>query len=720
LAGWILCGGIAGAAGDGAGAFAGRIVVVPVGSAQVEDGGRLRSLRQLLQAASDGTASAIVLELETSAGYDPVLAGLLLEDLTKVKVPLHAYVRTSALGMGALAALGCDTVTMHPVAVIGGATPRLEGKLGDPASNQVLSVLKARARGLAEAKGHAAEWAAAFIDPGREPEAKDGDPNAGEVVTLTAREALERGLAKAIAPTVEDALRALGMSGEPLRVDVEAWVRDNLRGAVLPESGKAESAPPVPREEPPAAEPRSGGDGLFTRRDPVDYAGRILVVHVGWDDLVAKARFQFMERVLEKARKEKASALIVEMDTPGGYALETSKILKPFQDLPFPTYTFVNTHAESAGALIALATDHIYMYPTSTIGSALVITGLGEDLPGNLSKKVESMTRAEVRNIALAKGHNPDVAEAFVTTETELVIDGVMICKKGDVLNLNAVDATRVFDGKPLLAKGTARSVEEIVEREGLPGTILRVEPSPLEAFAQWVQLASAILIAIGLAGAYTEMQSPGFGLPGLVSVIAFGLFFFGNYAAGNMAGYETAVVFGIGVALLVLELLVIPGTFVAGTIGLVLMIGALGFSLVDRYQFEEFTVGGAEAPALPEVFTFPALTLSAALTLTMLLIGAVMRFLPSLKPLSWLVLRDAVPAGPSLPVPMVESGGGRSTMLHAGGVALTDLRPSGKARIVDRVEDVTTEGEYIERGTPITVVRLPGDRIVVAAKEPA
>ncbi|MEQ1842906.1 MAG: hypothetical protein ABL994_21100, partial [Verrucomicrobiales bacterium] len=425
--------------------------------------------------ASREKARAIVLEISSGAGYDPELASLLLEDLTQVEVPMHAYVRTSALGLGALVALGCDTISIHPAGVIGGATPSLAGKLDDPASTQILSVLKARARGLAKVKGHSPELAESFIEPGKVPVKERPASTPGEVITLTAGEAKQKGLAAYVVDSSDALLVALGLGGDSLRLKPDEWSKEGIRTSVLKPAG-ADSGKKKPALDP----------SIFRARDRENYAGKVIVIEVGWDDLIAQARFQFMERVLGKAREEKASALIVEMDTPGGYALETSKILQPFQDLPFPTYTFVNTHAESAGSLIALATDHIYMYPTSTIGSALVVTGFGEDLPGNLAKKVEAMTRAEVRNIAFAKGHNPDVAEAFVTTDIDLVIDGVVICKKGQVLNLNAVDATRIFNGKPLLAKGTARSIEEIVEREGLQGEVLRVTPSPLEAFAQW------------------------------------------------------------------------------------------------------------------------------------------------------------------------------------------------------------------------------------------
>ena len=661
--------------------LAARVVLLSVEQEDLVSGVRLRALRQFLLEASEQKARALVIEIESSSGYDPVLASLLLDDLVKVEVPMHAYVRTSALGLGALLALGCDSISVHPAAVIGGATPTLPGKIDDPASIQILSELKARARGLAALKGHAPSLAESFI-------------GAPDVLTLTAGEATDRKLAIRVVTSSGEVIAALGLGADVLRVEPQQWANDLAIPKAIPDLAKEEKAP------------------FFQKRDPESYAGKVIVMEVGWDDLMAKARFQFMERVLAKARQEKPVALIVEMDTPGGYALETSKILRPFQDLSFPTFTFVNTHAESAGSLIALATDHIYMYPASTIGSALVVTGFGDDLPGNLSKKVEAMTRAEVRNIALAKGHNPDVAEAFVTTETELVIDGVVICEKGKVLNLNAVEATRIFHGKPLLAKGMARSVEDLLQQEGLSGEILRIQPSALEAFAQWVQLGSAILIAIGLAGAYTEMNAPGFGLPGIISVIAFSLFFFGNYVAGNMAGYETAVVFVVGLALVIIDIFLFPGTFVAGIAGLVLMIGALGASMVDRHEFDDFADGGSGSPALTAILGLPAFSLSVGLILALVLIGLLMRFLPGFKPFRGLVLQASVPSGTSVPAGAFAA----DSLLHASGEAITDLRPTGKARICGDIHDVTTAGEFIERGKPVQVVRVPGDRVIVAA----
>jgi membrane-bound serine protease (ClpP class) len=691
--GLILAGMVGLALSPGPEDLKGRTVVLTVRHEDLNDGVRVRALRQYLRVLDSVPVQAVVLEISAQSGYEPKAAALLLDDLLTLKVPRHAYVRTSALGMGALLALGCDTISMHPGAVIGGAAPTFAGKPEEAATLQTLSVLRARLRGLAAMKGRDAKLLETMV--GMTGGGGPGEPAGGreEIVTLTAAEAKAGGLAVGVAESLEVALAQAGVTGERVQIGEERWASEG------PAAGR-----PIDAGEP-SERPEPGGS-----RTRESYAGKIVVIGVGWDDLMAKARFQFMERVLAKARREKPVALIVEMDTPGGYALETSKILRPFQDLSFPTYTFVNTHAESAGSLIALATDHIYMYPSSTIGSALPVTGLGEDPPGNLSKKIEAMTRAEVRNIAIAKGHNPEVAEAFVTTETELVIDGVEICRKGEVLNLNAVEATRIFNGKPLLAKGMARSLEEIVAKEGLSGELLRVRPSPFEAFAQWVQLVSAILIAIGLAAAYAEMNTPGFGLAGFIAVLAFGLFFFGNYVAGNMAGYETAFVFGLGLVLVIVDLFLFPGTFLAGIVGLFLMAGALGFSMVDREAFGDLRSGGKSSPGVAGVFGWPAVSLSIGFALAIGAIGLLMRFLPGLHAFQRLVLQTAVPSGTSMAV---------ESLLGAQGEAVTDLRPTGRARIGTEIVDVATGGEFLAKGTPVRVSRVHADRVIVAAAAP-
>ncbi len=671
--------------------LAGRVLVIPVTSNEVSGGEASRGLRELMRRASRDEAEAIVLQLNTAAGYDVEAAVAILEALGELETRVIAFVKPSALGAGALLALGSDAVYISDYGVIGAAAPPLAAEEETPAYRQSISVLKARARGLARVHGHPSELAAAMIDAELSYSVSlDGAgetvlSKSGEVLALTAEEALAMTgegplLAKGAAESVEEVVRSEGLSGESLELSPARWNRLVDRAAMgAATTGAVDQTGEEAEDEDATPKP------LFGRSEQVDYGGKILVLKVGRDDLLTKARFQFMRRVLEKAREDRPSALILDMNTPGGMAMETSQLtVRPFQDLPFPTYTFVNPHAESAGAMIAIATDHIYMYPTSTIGSALLILSTGQDPPEKLGKKLEAMTRAEVRNIAIAKGHNPDVAEAFVTTDTELVVDGVRLCEKGEVLNLNAIEATRTYEGRPLLAKGMARSIEEIIEAEGLEGGLMEVQPTGLEMFAEWVQLASIVLIAVGLAGAYTELNSPGFGVPGAISVAAFTIFFFGNYAAGNMAGYETAFVFGLGLLLVVLELLVIPGTFFVGAIGALMMVGSLAMALVERGAFTDFLEGGDFAPSLGAVFGAPMTTVSLGLILAMLLIMLMMRMLPGIRPMRWMMLEATVPQGASLAFtgeadPDRGSAWGE-VLAGRQGLALTDLMSYGRA----------------------------------------
>ena len=126
------------------------------------------------------------------------------------------------------------------------------------------------------------------------------------------------------------------------------------------------------------------------------------------------------------------------------------------------------------------------------------------------------------------------------------------------------------------MAKGVARNLKDIIKQEGLEGEVVSAKPLGMEAFAHWIQKLSVLLIVVGLAGAYLEINSPGFALPGLVSVLAFGLFFFGNYMAGNLAGYELAVLLVLGLILIAVEVFLFPGAIIPGAVGAALVLVAL------------------------------------------------------------------------------------------------------------------------------------------------
>jgi len=237
---------------------------------------------------------------------------------------------SSALGMGALAAVVSNSLYLAPSGVLGGATPTVEGEPGEETEETqglTRSVLKAQVRSLAGARGRSAKLVEALIDANaaarlrRDAETGEADAEDAEVLTLTADEAVkpylgEPALADGIASSVEELIRKESLKEEVVEIRPGEWERrrqERARGST-------------------AADEAGDVDGVTPRPGGESYAGKILVMEVGQDDLLSKARFEFMERVLDRARMEKAEALILDMNTPGGVAWETSQlILRPFK-----------------------------------------------------------------------------------------------------------------------------------------------------------------------------------------------------------------------------------------------------------------------------------------------------------------------------------------------------------------------------------------------------
>lgn len=699
-----------------------KVVVVRLEQEDLSDGRRFKHFKDLIKKAAD--AEALVFDLNVTGTSPWESHRRLLEEIPQIKAKSFSYVNPSALGSGAILAVGTDAIYFSNAGVIGGSGLRFEGgdeEMSEEAFKrdyaQQISVLEARARSLAKLRGHDSEVVKAFIDS--DFELKRGETvisPKGEILTLTADEAVEVYdgkplLGKAIVDSIGDLIDSEKLKGERIDLTPEDFHRQERAVQTLLTEVVEDTEVVSEGEE---------STSLFGRRDDVSYEGKILVLPISQEDLIIPARFEFMERTIKKATLEKASALIIDMNTPGGAAWQTAELMmKSLADTPFPTITFVNPNAVSAGSLIAVSTDTIYMYPASNIGSALVVAGNGMELGENMQQKVDQMMISTVRNVAELKGHNPDVAEAFVNKEKEVIIEGVTISEAGTVLNLNANEATEELDGRPVLAKGIARTVEEIIEREGLVGDRHDVKPLGMEAFAQWVQRFSLLLIVFGIAGAYAEMQAPGFGVPGVISLLAFGLFFFGNYAAGNLAGYELAVLLVIGLILIGIEIFVLPGTVIPGVVGAVLVLASIAMAMVDRVNFE-YTWKG-----LPGADTWGAVLGNAASTMVMGLVGAVvlillvMRFLPESKAGSWMILKEAIPSGASIPSDGSdgerESVEERRSYIGLTGEATTDLRPAGKGRFGDLYLDIISDGEFIDRGTKLKVVKHEGSRVVVA-----
>ena len=439
-------------------------------------------------------------------------------------------------------------------------------------------------------------------------------------------------------------------------------------------------------------------------------AGPVYVLPVKGE--INQAQFLFLRRGLKQAERAGAAAIILDLDTYGGRLDATADIQKALLRAAVPTFSYVNPNAGSAGALIAIATKTIYMAPVSAIGAAAPVGGDGQDLPKTMRQKSLSYFGSYARGVAERNGHNPDVAEAFMNPDKEVKIGEEVINPKGTLLTLNAQAATRRINDKPVLAAGVADSARDLARKAGFPGEIRRLEPSGFERLALVITGLAPLLLLGGLVGAYVEFKTPGAVLPGVASVICFALFFLGHYLAG-LAGLEVAAVFVLGVVLLVVEIVLIPGTTVVGGLGLALMVGSLIWAMVDRYP-------GQPVFAHPRAFLWPLTSFALAAAASLAIMAALARFLPRTNLYHRLVL-GAVSAPAPAGVLRGETTGGPGAVpvsalgIGETGVARTDLRPSGRAAFGERVLDVVSPGEFIPAGSAVAVRAVEGARVVVA-----
>ncbi len=452
-----------------------------------------------------------------------------------------------------------------------------------------------------------------------------------------------------------------------------------------------------------------GGVGELRGIEPEIPAGAVVVLPMKGE--ISEAQFLILRRALKAAESAGAGAFVINMDTPGGNLGSAVKILNALLESKVPTITWVNTNAGSAGALIALGTQRIYMAPVSAIGAAAPVMGGGQEIPETMSAKIISYYSGYFRSAAEKNGYNPELAEAFINKDKELKVGETVVSKEGELLTLSAQEAVREIDGKRLLASGIAATVRQLADEAGLEGaSIVEWQPSGFEKAAQWITALAPLFLLGGIIGAYMEFKTPGFGVPGFVSALCFLLFFAGHYVAG-LTGFEAATLFLFGFFLVLFEILFFPGLFFISAVGLLCMVGGILFAMVDYWPERDFEISFETIG--PSLVNFSITILLAAICIALLA-----RYLPSLPIFRTFFLRAQSAAGPSLSVPAVSL---MREQIEPGqtGSARTDLRPAGKAEFGAMVVDVTTEGEFITAGTKVRTLRREGGQWVVSPVEP-
>jgi membrane-bound serine protease (ClpP class) len=409
-----------------------------------------------------------------------------------------------------------------------------------------------------------------------------------------------------------------------------------------------------------------------------------LVYRIDVTGTVENGLAPYIARGIREAEAADARAVYLNIDTPGGRIDAAERISDAVRAARVPVYAFVNPRAFSAGALIAISAQAVYMRPGAVMGAATPVDGEGT----RASEKMVSAMRAEFRAVAEQRGLNPRVAEAMV--DERVAIPG--LTEEGRLLTLTTSEAIRVG-----YAKSEVAGEQALLEAVGLPGArVVALEPNWAELVVRFLTnpVVAPLLLSLGLLGLVFEIKTGAFGLGGLVSLASLGLFFGSSFVLG-LAGWEEILLLGLGLIALAVEVFVLPGFGVAGVLGLVAIAAAFVMSMIGSAP-----TGRDVAQALA--------VLGASLVITGAVIFAWLRHLPNSGRFKGLLLHDSMPHSEGyISAPASE-------LVGRDGVALTDLRPAGTAQIGSERVDVVTEGEYVAQGSAVRVIRSEGYRHVV------
>ena len=408
----------------------------------------------------------------------------------------------------------------------------------------------------------------------------------------------------------------------------------------------------------------------------------------------------FIERSLNTAAEEGALAVIFDIDTFGGRVDAATQIKDAILDSPILTVAFINRRAISAGALISMSCDKIYMTSGGTIGAATAV-----DMQGKKgSEKVISYMREEMASTAESTGRNLDIAKGMVDEElsfTHLEIDGESFevtdlegRKEGKLITL-----TTELAKKYKIADGGAETFDELLAELNLSDAKVRsTKANWAEAIVRFLTnpVVASLLMTFGFLGILFELQQPGWGVSGTIGVVCLALALGSGYIAELASATDLLIIF-VGILLLLIEMIVIPGFGIAGISGIIIVVFGL-----YRLLLPDVPVG--------EEVTDMAMS---GLTIGIIggLVGLILLFRLMTKTKFWKKL-----ATPD--VQDHERGYDTSLGLEdkvgQEGVADTDLHPSGWVLIGNERIFVVSDGTFIEDGEKVKIIKVDGNRVVV------
>lgn len=398
------------------------------------------------------------------------------------------------------------------------------------------------------------------------------------------------------------------------------------------------------------------------------------------------------QKAVEEATAWEADVILLELNTYGGMVESADSIRTKLLNTPIKTIAFIDNNAASAGALIAIACDRIYMHSGANIGAATVVDQTGQVLPD----KYQSYMRSMIRSTAETNGRDPKIAEAMV--DPDVYIPGVI--DSGKVLTFTTSEAI-----KHGFCEGSAENFEAVLAAEGITNYEMKeYKPTFIENIIAFLinPAVSGILIMLMLGGLYFELQTPGVGFPLLAASVAAVLYFAPLYLEGLAANWEILLFF-VGMILLGVELFVIPGFGVAGVLGIICILASLVFSLIGNVGFD--------FKGIPSVdIVRPLFIVILSFTVSLILAFILGKRFMTTSIFGRLVLQDAQQSSEGY-----VSGSELFRSLEGKpGIAITMLRPSGKIEVDGEIYNASAIYGYIEKGDAVVVTKYDGMNILV------
>lgn len=409
------------------------------------------------------------------------------------------------------------------------------------------------------------------------------------------------------------------------------------------------------------------------------------------DDNIDPRTNRYSKLLLEEASKNDYDIVVIEMDTYGGAVNDADDIRTRILDFNKPIYVWINKDAASAGALISIACDSIYMSSGASIGAATVVTGDGAQAPD----KYQSYMRSIMRSTAEAKGRDPKIAEAMV--DEDISVDSVSM--EGKVITFSTKEAIKYG-----FCDAELNSVEEILVRQGVENyEIVEFKLGSAEDIISFFlnPVVSSILILLILGGLYFELQTPGIGFPIMASVTALILYLVPYYLNGVAENWEI-VLFFIGIILIAIEVFIIPGFGVFGVFGLFTSIGSLILIMLNN-DFFDFTfvlskdLVSSSLSVLISVFSFLLLVIFGGVKIT------------DTKAFKKIALEETQELSKGFTSKKYSD-----ELIGMKGKSFSVLRPSGKIIINEKIYDASTSGEFIEKNKNVEVISNEGSSLKV------